>query len=179
MLHCRWAHPTATCSWDSTVPSSLIPTNSLPSWYFPLHQHWHNNCLPSKPNKQKKKNVLWVLFSVFQPGKATESSKTGKRKTGPFYWLLDLSNGTKIPSVYGIMEKNPLPPSFEEYEKLTKSSNSFILALLPHHAFSSFLSCSRVCKGPRLLSQQTVLVDIRGGKSTFLTRPAFSSTQKV
>lgn len=138
---------------------------------------------PASQTSKKKKNVLWVLFSVFQPGKATESSKTGKRKTGPFYWLLDLSNCTTLLYLsllyMALWKKNPLPPHFEECEKLTKSSNSFILALSPHHAFSSFLSCSRVCKGPRLLSQQTVLVDIRGGKSTFLTRPAFSSTQKV
>lgn len=40
-------------------------------------------------------------------------------------------------------------------------------------------SCSRICRSPRLLSQQTVLVVLRGGKSTFLTRPAFSLARKV
>lgn len=84
MLHCRWAHPTATCSWDSTVPSSLIPTNSLPSWYFPLHQHWHNNCLPSKPNKQKKK-MFYGFCSLFSSlGKPQRAQRQGKEKLVPF-----------------------------------------------------------------------------------------------
>lgn len=92
------------------APASFLPyPNQHPPFLaLPLHQHWHDNCLPSKPNKQKKCFVGFVLFA--SPGKPQGSSKTGKRRAGPFYWLLDLSSCTiKIPSVHGIMEKKSTP----------------------------------------------------------------------
>lgn len=144
-----------------TPPISLAPT--LP---------WQ---LPSRP--KQRKNTLYFLISVCQPGEGTWSSKSGKRKIRSTQ--LHLQN---LPYTQWCGKIYPLL-IFQEGEKVHKCANWFILALSPYQQQNVMLAPAsslplRSVQAPCCSAHRLFVAMVGGGTSTSFLWSAHSLTQK-